>query len=105
MKFYQIFFMIIALAFGSVLPAAAGEKGAAEPVAQAEAATPATVNINTATAEELAQAIKGVGAKKAQLIVQYREQYGEFATVDELAQVKGIGEGTIQANADILTVK
>ena len=102
MKFLQFFTMIIALAFGSVLPAAAAGPEGPEPAAAVQAAK---ININTASADELAAGIKGVGKKKAELIVEYREKYGNFATVEELAQVKGIGKGTLQANADKLSVE
>lgn len=57
-----------------------------------------TVNINTATAEELATLLKGVGLKKAQQIVEYRETNGPFKAIDELALVKGIGKSTIEKN-------
>ena len=49
------------------------------------------VNINTASASELA-AINGLGEVKAKAIVAYREQKGPFKSVDELKDVKGIGE-------------
>lgn len=42
--------------------------------------------------------LKGVGIKKAQQIVDFREANGPFKTVDELAQVKGIGKSTIEKN-------
>ncbi|BAC93873.1 DNA uptake protein [Vibrio vulnificus YJ016] len=57
-----------------------------------------SVNINTATAEEIAMMLKGVGIKKAQQIVDFREANGPFKTVDDLAQVKGIGKSTIEKN-------
>jgi competence protein ComEA len=49
------------------------------------------VNINTASASELA-AIKGLGEVKAKAIVAYREQNGPFKSVEQLKEVKGIGE-------------
>ncbi len=57
-----------------------------------------TIDINTASVEELAQTITGVGTKKAQAIVEWREQNGPFASVDELVQVKGIGMKTLDKN-------
>lgn len=48
------------------------------------------VNINTASAEQLAL-LPGVGAKAAQRIIEYREQHGRFAKPTDLMQVKGIG--------------
>ncbi|HEB98652.1 MAG TPA: helix-hairpin-helix domain-containing protein [Thiotrichales bacterium] len=61
------------------------------------------VDINTASAEELAEALQGVGPSKAEAIVAYRKQNGPFRSVDELVEVKGIGEATIEANRDRLT--
>jgi len=55
-----------------------------------EAAAISAVNVNNASAEELIK-LKGVGGKKAQAIVAYRKQHGSFKSVDDLAQVKGIG--------------
>jgi competence protein ComEA len=60
------------------------------------------VNINTATAEEIADSLKGVGQSKAQLIVQYRDENGVFTHVDELVNVKGIGISTIDKNRGLI---
>lgn len=52
----------------------------------------AAVNINTATATEL-EALPGIGPAKAKAIVEYRSRNGAFKSVEELKNVKGIGEG------------
>ncbi|PMH41922.1 transporter [Vibrio sp. 10N.286.49.B3] len=57
-----------------------------------------TVNVNTASADELATLLIGVGAKKAQDIVRYREEFGLFKTANDLSNVKGIGAATIRKN-------
>jgi len=62
------------------------------------------VDINSATADELAAAIVGVGEKKAAFIVQYRDVHGPFTSVDELSMVKGIGADTIEKNRHNLEV-
>ncbi|MCG3144503.1 MAG: hypothetical protein HONDAALG_01933 [Gammaproteobacteria bacterium] len=62
------------------------------------------VDINTADAATLAKELNGVGEAKAQAIVAYREQHGPFQSVEELAMVDGIGEKTLAANKDKLTV-
>jgi len=63
----------------------------------------APVNINTASAAEIAEALKGIGLNKAQAIVKYREAYGEFSRADEIVFVRGIGESTFEKNkSDIL---
>lgn len=55
-----------------------------------------TVNINTATLEEL-QTIKGIGKKKAEAILQYRKEHGPFRTKEDLLEVKGIGKKALEA--------
>lgn len=58
----------------------------------------APVNINQATAQELAENLQGVGIKKAQAIVQYREKIGGFKSPEQLLNVKGIGASTLEKN-------
>ena len=60
----------------------------------------AQVNINTADAETLSSQLVGVGETKAQAIITYREANGPFKSAADLANVKGIGEGTLMKNAD-----
>ncbi len=48
------------------------------------------LDINTATKEELIK-VKGIGAKKAERIIAYRDEHGKFNSIDELKNVKGIG--------------
>lgn len=61
------------------------------------------VNINQADAETISKALNGIGAKKAEAIVQYRKEHGNFESLKDLENVSGIGEKTIQANEkDIL---
>ena len=59
-----------------------------------------TVNINTASAEEIANVLDGVGPSRAAAIVEYREQFGDFATVEELTAVSGIGIKVLDSNRD-----
>ncbi|MDR9825340.1 helix-hairpin-helix domain-containing protein [Vibrio sp. FNV 38] len=58
-----------------------------------------SVNINTASAEELATLLSGVGEQKAQAIVDYREKNGEFESTEQLTQVKGVGPALLKKNA------
>ncbi|MCK2148619.1 ComEA family DNA-binding protein [Marinobacter alexandrii] len=67
-------------------------------------AEPAAININTADVATLAE-LTGVGQSKAQAIVAYREANGPFETPLDLANVKGIGERTVEKNAERLTVE
>jgi competence protein ComEA len=70
--------------------------------AAAFAGTP--VNVNTADAPAIAQAMKGVGLKKAEAIVAYRKEHGAFKSLDQLAGVKGIGLKTVEKNREAITL-
>jgi len=61
------------------------------------------VDINAADAASLEQ-VKGIGPAKASAIVQFREQNGPFASVDELVQVPGLGEKTVAQIRDQIRV-
>lgn len=61
------------------------------------------ININTASADEL-QLLDGVGPSTANAIVQYREQNGAFASVEDLVNIKGIGEKKVASLSEQVTV-
>lgn len=65
----------------------------------------AGVDINSASAEQLAESLSGVGPAKAQAIVAYRDMNGPFQSVEQLTEVKGIGPATVDKNRDILEIK
>jgi competence protein ComEA len=69
-------------------------------MAQDAAQDPETVNINTASADALADALHGVGPAKADAIVTWREEQGEFTTPEHLEEVDGIGPATISDNRE-----
>lgn len=62
------------------------------------------VNINTADMQALAANIVGVGEKKAQAIIAFRDEHGPFKSVDELTRVKGIGLKLVDNNRENLTI-
>jgi competence protein ComEA len=64
----------------------------------------AQINLNSASKDEL-MTLPGIGSVKAQAIIEYRAQYGEFHTLDELINVKGIGKKTIQNIKDKVIIK
>jgi competence protein ComEA len=64
------------------------------------AATP--VNINKADAQTIATSLDGVGLAKAQAIVAYRSAHGAFKSVDDVGNVKGVGDKTLARNRDAI---
>ena len=62
------------------------------------------VSINSASAQDLMEALNGVGLKKAQGIVSYREEFGPFKTIDDLKQVPGMGHALVERNLAHLTL-
>ena len=64
----------------------------------------ALININAATAAELAKHLPGIGPAKSRAIVEYRHRNGPFVTIDELEKVKGIGPATMNKLRRLLTV-
>ena len=61
------------------------------------------VNINTAASTEL-QTLPGIGPSKAQAIIDYRTEKGDFEKVDDLINVKGIGPKTMEKIKPLCTV-
>ncbi|EAQ63766.1 hypothetical protein MED121_05248 [Marinomonas sp. MED121] len=62
------------------------------------------LDVNLATAEQLAAVMVGVGQKKAQAIIEYRETNGAFNALDELIFVKGIGPSLLKKNRVYLSI-
>lgn len=62
------------------------------------------VNINTATAEELSKVLTGIGMSKAKKIIEYREKFGPFVSIEQLKEVSGIGQATLDKNIGKITL-
>ena len=85
-------------------PQAAFDYLIAQENVETQAIAQAGVNINRANEAELTS-LHGIGSSKAQAIILYREMFGDFKNVDELAKVKGIGAKTIEKNRARLKVR
>ena len=91
---------------GQAVAAGAGSAGSAAATSATGSATggsAATVNLNSATADEL-QTISGVGPKRAQDILAYRDEHGGFKKVTELKEVSGIGDKMFASISPHVTV-
>jgi competence protein ComEA len=62
-----------------------------------------TINLNTATKEEL-QNLEGIGEKKADQILDYRQEHGGFKSIEELKSISGIGTKRFEAIKEQLTI-
>ncbi len=62
------------------------------------------ININSADAMLLSKKLKGIGIKKAEAIVRYREVNGNFTQMSDLLKVKGIGKSILKRNQELITI-
>jgi competence protein ComEA len=75
------------------------QRGAKAPAA----ASTEVVNLNSATAVQIAD-LPGIGAKTAELVVQYRVKNGPFKKIEEIMNVRGVGEKSFLRIKDRITV-
>src|SRR3954468_5842033 len=94
--------LMAALAAMAVTTAVAAAQSKA-PVAKAVATSAAPINLNSATAEQLAT-IPGVGPKMAERIIDYRQKNGGFKKIEDLMNVSGVGEKSFLKMKPLITV-
>ena len=87
---------------GAVMQVQADEviKPSAELTVESTSAVIHSININNASAQELADALNGVGLERAKAIVAWRQKNGQFLELNDLLKVKGIGKKILAANAE-----
>ena len=99
--------VLAAFFFGGLSMIAAEKVLAAQPKAtlqlQGQDKVPVVVNVNKATTEELVK-VRGIGPVMAKRIIEYRDKNGMFKSIDDLAQVHGIGGNKLQRIRDQITV-
>lgn len=93
-------FGLNAMAFAQTPPTTmpVEQNAVTQPVQQTQITHANAVNINTASAAELQDKLVGIGQKKAQAIVDYRTKNGNFKNIEQLAEVSGIGQATVEKN-------
>ncbi|MBN2242892.1 MAG: helix-hairpin-helix domain-containing protein [Acidobacteria bacterium] len=95
MRIMLLFVLIFGLAIGPVsLPAQQSGR---------DAVSVEKINLNTATAEQL-ETLPGIGPASAKNILEYRSKVGKFNRIEEIINIKGIGEKKFQKIKDRLTV-
>ena len=100
----SLLFAVLA-SFSLACAAAPSPQADAPETAMVQPAQAATIDLNTADADTLQSGLTGIGASKAQAIVDHRTANGPFASVDELVEVKGIGAATLEKNRSKLHVE
>lgn len=94
--------LAVAVALVFIASPVLAQRGTKPPVA-ATAASTEVVNLNTATAAQIAL-LPGIGPKTADLVVQYRQKNGPFKKIEEIMNVRGIGEKSFLRIKDRLSV-
>jgi competence protein ComEA len=103
MKSLVAFLSAVVVSLSAISFVQAETASPAKAPAQVEAPKSAQVNINTADVDTL-MTLKGVGAKKAEAIVAWRKANGNFKSVEQLMDVKGIGESIFETNKSRLSL-
>jgi competence protein ComEA len=96
--------LVACSSFSVVIPAFAEKKMTSPNKVMQESKKSDLVNINTANVKELSKNLNGVGMKKAQAIIEFREANGDFKNLGDLQKVKGLGKKTVEKNMSRLSL-
>lgn len=102
-----LLFLLTVLAITFVTPLRRGDSFTVAPQRQVTAEEDETewqIDLNKATEEQL-QKLDGIGPVLAERIVAYRQEHGDFTSVDQLLEVEGIGEGILGGIRDMLIIE
>lgn len=101
---WALLFCIVVLVYSAYLPPVFGGEG---PQTDAEAffsVRPDLINVNTAPEAELC-CLPGIGSKRAQAIITYRQEHGPFFSAEDLCEVPGISDGILSKIQDKICLK
>ena len=103
MRHLSLVLGVLVAALIATAPVASAQDKAAKPKPAASAAASTPINLNTATVAQL-ETLPGIGARTAQLIVEHRQKHGNFKKIEELMNIKGIGEKSFLKIKPMVTV-
>ncbi len=95
--------MVVLLILGAGIAPQADQRGSERTTPAAKASSSGPLNLNTATVAQL-EALPGIGKSVAERILQYREKRGGFKKVEDLMNVRGIGEKSFLKLKPLITV-
>ncbi|HLG59462.1 MAG TPA: helix-hairpin-helix domain-containing protein [Vicinamibacterales bacterium] len=95
--------MVVLLALGFVGVAQAAQEGARRTAPATKSSEATTVNLNTASVEQL-ETLPGIGKSTAERILEYRQKNGNFKKVEDLMNVRGVGEKSFLKLKPLITV-
>lgn len=95
--------MVVLLILGFGIAAPAGQRASERTSPAAKASSSGPLNLNTATVAQL-EALPGIGKSVAERILEYREKSGGFKKVEDLMNVRGIGEKSFLKLKPLITV-
>jgi competence protein ComEA len=95
--------MVVLLTLGCVGVAQAAQESARRTLPAAKATTTVPVNLNTASSEQL-ETLPGIGKSTAERILEYRQKNGSFKKVEDLMNVRGVGEKSFLKLKPLVTV-
>lgn len=91
-------FAVILLLFSVSVSAEPGVKNSPPSAPKPPVQTLSKINLNTADVSTLTQSFKGIGKKRAEAIVRYREKHGAYQSIAGLAEVRGLGKAFVSAH-------
>lgn len=90
-------FAVVLSLFIVSLPLQASTQNSTSPTANSQGSS-TKIDLNHADATTLSKSVKGIGKKRAEAIIKYREEHGNFKSIDELSQVRGLGKPFVKSH-------
>lgn len=105
MSFNRVYCILLVLMMCYASPIFAQEAKyctANTPLSSVKSSPPISLNINSASFEELSTKLKGIGKAKAAAIIEWRETNGKFTSLEDIDEVRGIGPAILEKNRALI---